>query len=147
MAEYDLTQREADALIALPKVRDDDEFRVYPNFTSSLSVPLVSQNGRENFHLDMSRGRLNLSKRKWQNRARTTLILVRLEVNGPPHRNPDGVEVPCPHIHIYKEGYGDKWAFPVSRSDFVNLGDPVQTLEDFFKYCNIIDPPLFGGGF
>lgn len=27
MAEYDLTQREADALIALPKVRVDDEFR------------------------------------------------------------------------------------------------------------------------
>ena len=146
MARYEVTQSEADMLIALPKVRVDDELRIYPNF-SSLSVPLVSQNGRENFHLDLSRGRLNLSKRKWQNRARTTLILVRLEVNGPPHRNPDGEEIPCPHIHIYREGYGDKWAFPVPKGKFVNLGDSVQTLEDFFRYCNIIEPPLFGGGF
>ncbi|MFW9280162.1 DUF6978 family protein [Glaesserella parasuis] len=26
--------------------------------------------------------------------------MVRLDIEGPPHRNPDGEEIICPHIHL-----------------------------------------------
>ena len=29
-----------------------------------------------------------------------------------PHPNPHGTEIPCPHIHIYREDYDDKCAYP-----------------------------------
>ena len=95
--------------------------------------------------LDLSRGRIELSRNKFQNRARKTEILVRLDIGGAPHRNPDGEEVPCPHLHLYKEGCGDKWAYAVPES-FINLKDISQTLEDFMKYCNIVEPPNINRG-
>ena len=50
--------------------------------------------------------------------------------------------VPCPHLHIYREGYGVKWAYPVP-SDFTNTTDLVRTLQDFLRYCKVEDiPPI-----
>ena len=70
------------------------------------------------------------------------MVLVRLDLGGPPHRNPDGEEIGTPHIHVYREGYGDKWAFPVLGNRFRALADAWTTLEDFFRYCNVTRPPL-----
>src|SRR5690349_3665382 len=109
----ELTQSEADALIAMEKHRVNDDAWDYPGLGVSLSIPLVSIDKRENFILDVARGRIDLRKGTYQNRARQTVILVRLDFGGQPHRNPDGVEVSSPHLHVYREGYGDKWAIPV----------------------------------
>jgi hypothetical protein len=62
--------------------------------------------------LDLARGQIKLTKATYQNRARQAIVLMRLDLDGPPHRNPDDQEIPCPHLHFYREGYGDKWAIP-----------------------------------
>jgi hypothetical protein len=76
-----------------------------------------------------------------QNRARQVVVLVRLDLAGPTHRNPDGEEVPCPHLHLYREGYGDKWAKPLPADIFSAPTDLWATLQAFQVFCNITQPP------
>jgi hypothetical protein len=146
MPDINLTQPEADALIAMEKHRIDENRWDYPGLGGAIIVPLMSQNKRENFLLDVSRSRIDLLKGTYQNRARQTVILVRLDFGEQPHRNPDDAEIPSPHLHIYREGYGDKWAMPVPADRFANITDLWQTLEDFMKFCNITEPPLIERG-
>ena len=141
MAEIDLTQDEADALIAMPKLRTNDDVTYYPNPGDSLVIPLRSDDKTEDFLLDIRRGRIDLMKATYQNRARKTIVLVRLDLNGAPHRNPDGDEIACPHLHIYREGYGDKWAGPIPADSFSDSADQWAALLDFMRYCNITEPP------
>ena len=66
---------------------------------------------------------------------------MRLDLDGPPHRNPDGEEIPCPHLHIYREGYGDNWAVPAPTDRYPDCGNLFATFEAFMVHCNITDPP------
>lgn len=141
MADINLTQPEADALIAMEKHCTDDTRYSYPNLGGLISVPLQSSDKREQFILDVQRGRIDLLKVTHQNRARVVVVLVRLDLGGSPHRNPDGQDIPCPHLHIYREAFGDKWAIPVPAQHFPNISDLWGTLGDFMRYCNITQPP------
>jgi hypothetical protein len=141
MAEIILTQAEADTLIAMEKHRSNDERRNFPMDGQSLSVPLHSADRRENFWLDLSRGRIDLQKVKMQNRGRQVVVLVRLDLGGAPHRNPDDAEIPAPHLHLYREGFGDKWAVPLPADRFANPADTWATFEDFLRFCNVTQPP------
>jgi hypothetical protein len=141
MAEINLSQAEADRLMALDKIAADHHNAMFPGAGDRITVPLTSLDKRENFLLDVSRYQIKLTKATFQNRAHVSIILYRLDIDGPPHRNPDGTEVPCPHLHIYRENYGDKWAIPAPMSAFPNTGDLFSTLEDFMKHCNITEPP------
>ncbi len=142
----DLTQDEADSLIAMRKVRENDDQHIYPILQRTLVVPLISEDRRESFSLDLHAGKIKLSKATIQNRARQVIVLVRLDLDGAPHRNPDGEEIPCPHLHIYRVGFADKWAIPSPTDRFSNLTDRWQTLIDFMDYCTIVDPPKFQRG-
>ena len=144
--DINLTQAEANALIAMPKYRENDEVVNFPVLDGSVSIPLVSADKRENFILDISQGQINLTKIKYQNRARQICILVRVEYGGPPHSNPDGSYIPCPHIHLYREGFGDKWALPIPQDKFPDTTDTWQILQCFIKYCNIVTPPQIQRG-
>lgn len=141
MPEINLTQSEADALINMEKVRIDDQSCDYPSLGGRITIPLTSRNKRENFLLDLSRGKIDLLKGTYQNRALQMVVLIRLDFGGQPHRNPDGQEIPSPHLHVYREGYGDKWAAPIPAEYFMNIQNLWQTLQDFMKYCNIVEPP------
>ncbi|MBI3757650.1 MAG: hypothetical protein HY267_06705 [Deltaproteobacteria bacterium] len=141
MADINLTQAEADTLIAMPKFSVNDDAWDYPDAGGSICVPLTSSDRRENFLLDVSRGRINFLKGTYQNRARQVVVLVRLDFGGAPHRNPDGEEIASPHLHVYREGFGDKWAVSVSTDQFPNVADLWQALQDFMLYCNISKPP------
>lgn len=141
MADINLTQAEADALISMEKHRANEERADFPMDGQSVVLLLQSADGREQFLLDLSRGRIDLLKVKMQNRGRQVVVLVRLDLGGAPHRNPDGEEVPVPHLHVYREGYGDKWAVPVPADRFSNVSDVWTTLEDFMRFCNITQPP------
>jgi len=136
-----LSQAEADALIALPKYKEDNNVWEYPSLGGGVSIPLVSADKRERFFLDISHGQINLLKGKHQNRARQCIVLVRLDFGGSPHRNPDDTEIPCPHLHVYREGYGDKWAIPAPSNNFQNTNDIWKTFQDFIAYCNVVSPP------
>ena len=146
MPEINLPQAEADALIKMEKHRIDEQIWDYPDPGRAFHIPLISANGRESFLLDISRGNINLSKGTYQNRYRQIVILVRLDFGGQPHRNPDGQEIASHHIHIYREGYGDKWAFTLPNEDFVELTDRWQMLKDFMRYCNITKVPKIERG-
>lgn len=141
MTDINLTQAEADALIAMEKHRVSDDRSTFPMAGQSLVLLLQSVDKREQFVLDLSRGHINLSKVKMQNRGRQVVVLVRIDMGGAPHRNPDDVEISAPHIHIYREGYGDKWAMPVPTDHFRDVNDVWKTLEDFLRFCNIAQPP------
>ncbi|KJU83820.1 prophage protein [Candidatus Magnetobacterium bavaricum] len=68
--DIDLSQAEADALIAMSKYCINDNRTDYPDFGGALRIPLVSENKREEFMLDITRGRIALSKCTFQNRSR-----------------------------------------------------------------------------
>ena len=150
-----ITQAEADALIQIPKKGTRRERFTFPDPGIVLTIPLASMDDRELFLLDVNRGRIRLTKCTFQERYRQVVILVRLDVDGPPHRNPDvpavpvaylapynGAEVPCPHLHLFVEGYLDKWAVPAPTDRFPNTPDLHATLNDFFAYCNVVERPV-----
>lgn len=141
-----LTQAEADALIALAKRRIDATEHDYPAFGELVTIPLISSDRRESFLLDLRRSRIDLAKGTYQNRVRQVVVLARLDFGGAPHRNPDGQKIGTPHLHVYREGYGDRWANPVPSDRFANLDDPWRTLEDFMRFCNVVEPPVIVRG-
>ena len=137
-----LTETEANALIAMRKTF------VNPSVISLLAGSdqtheLLGDDKRERFLLDLWRGTMRLSKLKFQTRGRTVIVLVRLDIDGAPHTNPDGAEMKCPHLHLYREGYEDKWAYPIDPNDFSNPKDTGQTFKNFCQYCNVVQIPRF----
>lgn len=146
MADIDIPQVEADALIAMEKQRVEDKSWLFPDPGGRLAIALTSADRRESFILDITRTRIKLTKATYQNRARQAIILMRLDLDGPPHRNPDDQEIPCPHLHVYREGFGDKWAVPAPVDRYPNAQDLFSTFEAFMRHCNITDPPVIDKG-
>ena len=146
MSNSVLTQSEADAPFHLEKKYTKVKSIAYPHFGGSVVVPLVSLDEREHFFLDIRRREFDLSRGSYQKRVRHVIVLARLDFNRRLHRNPDGTTINSPHLHLYREGFNDKWAFPVPRGKFTNLNDPWIILKDFLIYCNVVKPPLFHTG-
>lgn len=63
--------------------------------------------------------------------------LLRIDVNGPVHKNPDGTIVFCPHIHMRTKDTGkwDVWAYDIPAV-FGNTNDCINTVKDFLQYCH-----------
>lgn len=146
MADINITQEEADKLTAMEKHRVDEREWIFPTPGEGFAIPLTSLGKRESFMLDVTRSQIKLSKSTYQNRARAAIILLRLDVDGPPHRNPDGEEIPCPHLHAYREGFGDKWAIPAPVAAYPNTADLFSTFEAFMQQCNITRLPRIQKG-
>jgi len=142
---FSITQNEADTLLAMGKYYMEAKRLVFPDLGGALRLLLHSKDQHEVFNLDITRGRVLLSKNTFQMRTRKAIILARLDLDGPPHRNPDGEELPCPHLHLFREGWGDKWAFPLPDI-FHNAVDCFQILDAFMDYCNIIEKPIITRG-
>jgi len=135
-----LTQQEAEALLALEKhYRGSDRFS-FPSLGGALRIPLHSDDHREEFSLDIYRARIELRKNTFQSRARKAVILARVDLCGALHRNPDGEEIPCPHLHLYREGWGDKWAVPLPDV-FGNPEDSWAVMSEFMNFCNVVTRP------
>lgn len=155
-----ITQSEADALIVMEKKKATDELYNFPSAGEILTMPIVSIDERESFLLDVNRrGRIRLTRCTYQERYRGIIILVRLDIDGQPHTNPEvdnipfsylapynGQTIQCPHLHLYIEGFMDRWAIPAPVDKFPDTSDLYVTLEDFFRYCNIIEPPVIQRG-
>jgi hypothetical protein len=140
-----LTQAEADQLMAMAKrfVRPPATVSIPPG--ADETYELAGPNNRETFLLDIWRGTIKLSKLKFQNRVRVAVVLARLDVDGAPHTNPDGVKLPGTHLHLFKEGFDDKWAYLIDPKAFTLLTDPGQTFKDFCSFCKIESPPAVQG--
>jgi hypothetical protein len=59
MADINLTQAEADVLIAMEKQRTDNRVLKFPDPGDRLTIPLISADRREAFTLDVTRGRIS----------------------------------------------------------------------------------------
>lgn len=133
-----LPQGEADALFGMSKrFRSMAALDVAPGV--DYRRELDSFDSTEAFLLDVRTNQIRLTKFRYQSRGRRVVILARLCVGGPPHTNPDGVQVGRTHVHRYREGYEDRFADPIDPALFSNLADRSVTLAEFCRYCNI-DP-------
>ncbi|MGX4600293.1 DUF6978 family protein [Faecalimicrobium sp. JNUCC 81] len=137
-----LTQDDFTQLMQHFKTFEDNSPIVLPDDGGKIARNLHSKNSNDQFILNIERGRIDLKKVKYQTRDKATnTVLLRIDTKGPRHLNPDGEFIECPHIHIYKENYGDKWAIPLDAtifSDFCNLSN---LLRDFLIYFNVQDIP------
>ena len=139
-----LTQTEADTLIAMRKTF------LHPR---TISLPrgadethdLIGEDKRELFLLDLWRGTIRLSKFRYQTRGRKVIVLVRLDIDSAPHTNPDGTQIGRSHLHLYREGYEDRWAFALDSKEFTDPTNMGRSFEDFCHYCNIKMIPPFQG--
>lgn len=150
-----LTQSEADALITMQKKKAIDDHYDFPSSREILTIPIISIDERESFLIDINRRGSKLTKCTYQERYQQMIILVRLDIDGPAHTNPEvstipapylasynGQTIPCPHLHLYVEDFMDKWAIPAPTNEFSNMSDLYRTLYDFFNYCNVVEPPI-----
>ena len=117
-----------------------------PHGNRKVTIPLLSSDDKEQFELYLRRGKIDLMKGTYQNHTQEKIVLVRLDFGNSRHRNPDGKWIDGPHLHRYREGYGDKWAYGVPSDKFKDLKNPQKILEDFMAFCNIVKPPKILGG-
>jgi hypothetical protein len=114
-----------------------------------------SLDGKTAFLIDANRrGKIKLTRCSYLERVRVIDVLARLDVDGPPHTNPNatqppvpnlapfnGLVIPCPHYHFYVEGYDDRWAIPASEAGFSASNDLVVSLREFMIHCGVQDVP------
>ncbi len=145
----------------MEKKRGDETTWDFPGQGEALVIPIVAVDSPEEFLLDVERGNIKLIRRKYQTRARKIYVLARVDFSGPPHRNPTpieserapqgfedyvGMELSDTHLHLYREGWGNRWAIPLEPPAFHNADDPSRIWADFMKFCNITEPPDIQGG-
>lgn len=146
-----ISQVEADALLVLPKLFKSDEPLEF-TMTTPMDYErlLISEDRREEFLLTVERGNRKRIRLKYQTRARKVVILARLDLDGPAHKNPpDSPYRPnkrllCPHLHLFREGFEDRIAYlPHEVPEFVisNSSNGLVWLEDFLKFCHIDNVP------
>jgi hypothetical protein len=151
-----LAQDDANRLMDLGKIRQDDNYYAFPGRGQQLRIPIVSIDYQEHFELDMYRGRIVALKCSYHEQYQGT-PLVRLDMNPSRHTNPfhlfppagfedyNGVTLTNSHVHLYREGFGDRYAIPAERLGFkpvLTKDDLIENLSIFFDYCNIVDPPF-----
>ncbi|WP_404989330.1 DUF6978 family protein [Clostridium culturomicium] len=139
-----LSQIESELLLDMDKEFEDKSSIQIKSERTKIQKKILSIHSKDEFILDIDRNSINLSKIKYQSRhKRTNTILLRIDTaGGGRHLNPDGEFIPCPHIHIYKEGYGDKWAYPLDENIFTDPSNPSQLLQDFLTYFNVKKIPV-----
>lgn len=148
-----LTQAEADHLLHLPKVFLDQspiEFTLTEPMDQERL--LRSTDRREEFVLTLERGNRKRLRLKYQTRARDVIVLARLELNGPRHRNPPespykaGQWISGTHIHIYREGLDDRVAYELEDAPEWSdnqTADGIAVLERFLRFCAVTAwPPI-----
>ncbi len=141
-----MTDTEFQYLMKLKKKFVVNNSRLPKNGENAL-FDLISTEANEKFILDVDRrGRIELSKFKLQNRyASTKLPLVRVDIDSPPHINPDGEILSRNHIHIFREIENDTgnlpWAYNLETFADMNFVTKNIKFMDVFmafcEYCNI----------
>jgi hypothetical protein len=137
-----LEQGKVETLLVLSKKMADTKTIDFPGPGGFLVSDALDLDEKEHFKIDANRkGRVKPdTKCTYMMRYELTEILIRVDLDGPPHDNPDGETIPCPHVHIYKSGYADKWAYPLPAQEFPAIKDLVATFKDFLCYCKFAEP-------
>ena len=139
-----LTQREADTLREIEKSFINPSSVRFPERRETKLYPLwyrYDNRRKDDMAISAYRGKKNPKKVSFRLLYAQGIILVRVDTQDPtPHTNPDGtrIEPGEPHIHIYKEGFGDKFAYPLP-AEFNYTDDVIDLFMDFLSYSHIIN--------
>lgn len=110
----------------------------FGKYNSTTNV--LSQLNKIPFKLDIHRGNKESDRFTINLRfTETNDCLVRLDIKGGSHSNPDGTLSPESHIHIYNNNYDkrDSYAHPVNLNDFPNINSLYNASFSFLDYTNI----------
>lgn len=147
-----MQQPEIDNLInSLKRLLLDTTLINIPDFNNKELIEAKSHS--DFFYIDLNKQGRRLKRYTLQLRAKRKkeLPLLRLDLVGPDHPNPPGnfpfagEKIPCPHIHIAKEGYGDKIAYPLNSKTAglylteEELEDFIQVTQKFLDKCNVVN--------
>jgi hypothetical protein len=144
-----LSERELEEIIELVKILKSKDNINFPEKGGVLEIPATDA---ETKHLEFKFNVHRKSKRDTYGTYqffKGNTALVRIDLDGQTHTNPDGHKLNEPHIHIYSEGYALKWAYPLGDHIPTNTYDLAQVLADFLEYTHVINrPPIvtYGGG-
>ena len=95
----------------------------------------------DTFLIDFYRGKLNLAKFTINSRYQGSIVLARLDSRGT-HKNPDGKIIQGPHIHIYQQDYGEKFAYSLSTHGFKEPIPSIKhTIVEFLAFFNVTHIP------
>ena len=139
-----MTQAQADNFLAMDKRFDDPgTLELGPE---KWTRELTASNLRERFLFDYIRGRIIFAKYRYQMRHGATEILLRYDSHGkhtnPPNPHHEG-GFEGPHVHLFREGYDDKIAFPALEIGILDTTDPSLVLTVALKFCHVIEiPPI-----
>ncbi|SDX75121.1 DUF6978 family protein [Tepidimicrobium xylanilyticum] len=131
-----------DYLIELDKLFEDNDI-VPATMGEKKSFSLTSSDSRCFFSLDMNRASRIEAKLSMQTRyLNNNQWLIRLELNGPPHTNPDGTVTNRDHIHVIQEKDGKILNIGYNLDEFDELlfkhtKNINKVFRDFCQYCNI----------
>jgi hypothetical protein len=134
-----LTQKEYQTLMRLAKSFEDSTIIELGPAPQHWTRQLKAVASTELFKFDFNRGRLEL-RYTYNLRRNQTTVLFRYDQEGR-HTNPDGEQFSGPHVHIYKESYDDKFAYPVSEIGVLPSDSIAEVLAKVAVYCNIVDLP------
>lgn len=132
----ELTQLEFDYLMGQEKRFEDESTILLGPAPLQWSKKIQSTSTKDTFSLDFYRGTFRLEKYTYNHRFKQTTVLMRFDSYGE-HTNPDGERINGHHVHIYKEGFGDKFAYPSSNFG-IESSDTIEViLRKMLVYCNI----------
>jgi hypothetical protein len=137
-----ITQTEYDFLMSQNKSFDDMDSPVHLGPAPiQWSRKINAAVNKETFLFDFYRGSFEFSRYTMNKRYRQIVILLRYD-NGGRHTNPDGVLFEGAHVHLYREGFNDKFAFPVSEVG-IDVIDSIETVfVKIMHFCNVINFPI-----
>lgn len=142
-----ITDLEFSHLVSLEK-EFTDSLIVFPKIQDCINLDLISLDKKESFKVDINRkSTYKVLKCTYQKRYNTSIPLFRIELDPKTHTNPDGETIYGPHIHVYREGYDDRYAYPLDTYRYngnLFFSDPtdlMQTFEDFCRLCNVVRIP------
>lgn len=144
---------------ALDLIKDSKQFTDsnphFPELGKRSILKGKSVTGRTEYLVDVRRSLYTLNKVTFQERVYSNIGLVRLDLDTKPHSNPDHSIIEGAHLHIYQEGYGLSWAYPLDDSHVKSLNphvdlarvltckDPYDRFRLFSEYCYFINFPEF----
>lgn len=133
-----LKQQEADALIRASKEVKAEELPLIVRYQSKSLFVANSIDASTEFIITINHSKYDYGKITIQGReSLTNQVLIRIDVCNEINRhvNPDGRIIRGSHIHLYREGYGVKWAIPLHFENY-DLMDICKTFFDIFCIIN-----------
>ena len=136
-----ITQIEYDYIMSQDKVFDEAELPIQLGPAPiQWTRQINSIVNKETFILDFYRGSFELSKYTINKRYKQTIILLRYDSGGR-HTNPDEEKFEGAHVHLYREGYNDKFAFPITTLGIVESDTMEEVFNKVMYFCNIKNLP------